>query len=340
MTEPTNYYAPRQPSAVDNLRYAQQKVDELTRANPLQSAVVTKGLIKWVGNYVNSGNPDKINFLWIGEFFPGDPNFGGAPQRGFSLVRGYKLPPLVFSLEEAVAVYLGISLVGEMWGELYREASQGAMVKIENILPNEQRGEVDWARRSLVATGLHRANLTSISPMLEKLRSVIREKHQISALYQSQNNSKAIKRIIDPYALVFRNGWWYLVGYCHLRSALRTFRVDRIQSLNVMEKSFEMPVDFDIHAYLKIELKDQPVARARLRFIPEAAHIVNSNPPLWESTQVNPDKSIDVIIAAPDLQWLASFTLSFANLVKVLEPPELIALVRDWAQTTTDLYKT
>jgi hypothetical protein len=64
-----------------------RKGDELTRANPLQSAVVTKGLIKWVGNYVNSGNPDKINFLWIGEFFPGDPNFGGAPQRGFSLVR-------------------------------------------------------------------------------------------------------------------------------------------------------------------------------------------------------------------------------------------------------------
>lgn len=87
MSQPTNFYAPRQQSAIDNLRYAEQKVDELTRSNPLQSAVVTRGLIKWIGNYTNSGNPDKINFLWIGEFFPGDPNFGGAPQRGFSLVR-------------------------------------------------------------------------------------------------------------------------------------------------------------------------------------------------------------------------------------------------------------
>ena len=50
-----------------------------------------------------------------------------GPYGGFSLVRGYKLPPLVFSLEEAVAVYLGTSLVGEMWGELYRDAAQGAM---------------------------------------------------------------------------------------------------------------------------------------------------------------------------------------------------------------------
>src|SRR3990170_2677199 len=50
-----------------------------------------------------------------------------GPYGGFSLVRGYKLPPLIFSLEEAVAVYLGTSLVGEMWGQLYREAAQGAM---------------------------------------------------------------------------------------------------------------------------------------------------------------------------------------------------------------------
>lgn len=263
-----------------------------------------------------------------------------GPYGGFSLVRGYKLPPLVFSMEEAVAVYLGTSLVGEMWGELYREASQGAMAKIENILPNEQRGEVDWARRSLVTTGLQRANLSSISPILEKLRFAARERRQVSALYQSQSNSKGTKRNIDPYALVFRGGWWYLVGYCHLRSALRTFRVDRMQSLKVLGKSFEMPVGFDIHAYLENELKDQPVTCARLRFVPEAAHIVASNPSLWESTQENHDGSMDVIIVAPDLQWLASFTLSFANWVKVLEPPELITMVRDWAQTTADLYKT
>lgn len=263
-----------------------------------------------------------------------------GPYGGFSLVRGYKLPPLIFSLEEAVAVYLGISLVGEMWGDLYREASQGAMAKIENILPNEQRSEVDWARRSLVTTGLQRANLTNISPTLEKLRFAARERHQVSALYQSQNHSKAAKRAIDPYALVFRSGWWYLVGYCHLRAAMRTFRVDRIQNLKILNMIFETPVDFDIHAYLEKELKDQPGTRARLRFIPEAAHVITGNTSLWESTQINPNGSIDAVIVAPDLQWLASFTLSFANWVKVLEPEELITMVRNLAQSTADLYGT
>jgi len=52
-----------------------------------------------------------------------------GPYGGFSLVRGYKMPPLVFTPEEAVAVTLGTSLVGEMWGQLYQEAAQGALAK-------------------------------------------------------------------------------------------------------------------------------------------------------------------------------------------------------------------
>ncbi|HSA99879.1 MAG TPA: YafY family protein [Anaerolineales bacterium] len=261
-----------------------------------------------------------------------------GPYGGFSLVRGYKIPPLIFSLEEAVAVYLGTSLVSEMWGQLYRDAAQGAMAKLENILPNEQRGEIDWARRSLVATSLHRADLNTFSPILEDLRRAAREQHQVSAIYQSAANAEATKRRIDPYALVIRAGLWYLVGYCHLREAPRTFRVDRIQKLSVLSQSFQIPENFDIHEYLQNEFKDQPIIRARLRFTAEAAYIAISNRVIWESAQENPDGSLDVILSGPDLPWLASMTLSFANLVTVLEPPELRTMVREWAQATVNLY--
>src|SRR6266498_3930374 len=168
-----------------------------------------------------------------------------GPYGGFSLVRGYKIPPLVFSLEEAIAVYLGTSLVSELWGELYRDAAQGAMAKLENILPSEQRGEVDWARQSLITTGLHRADLNAFLPVLEDLRRAIHEHKRVTVTYQSTTNTKATKRKLDPYALVFRAGLWYLVGYCHLRAAPRTFRVDRIQRLSMLNSSFQIPKDFE-----------------------------------------------------------------------------------------------
>jgi predicted DNA-binding transcriptional regulator YafY len=262
-----------------------------------------------------------------------------GPLGGFSLVRGYKIPPLIFSLEEATAVYLGTSLVSEMWGQLYRDAAQGAMAKLENILPHQQCGEIHWAQQSLIATRLHRLDMSALLPVLEDLRRATRERFQILAVYQSATSAQATKRKINPYALVFRAGLWYLIGYCYLRAAPRTFRVDRIQKLTVLSQPFQMPEEFDIHNYLENEFKDQPVIRACWQFIPEAAHIVTSNPLLWESIQEGSDGSMVVTLTAPDLHWLASMTLSFANLVTVLEPPELRNLVREWAQATVDLYQ-
>jgi predicted DNA-binding transcriptional regulator YafY len=72
-----------------------------------------------------------------------------GPYGGFSLLRGYKMPPLVLTLEEAIAVVLGTGIVEEMWGDLYRESARGALAKLENLLPEEQVREVAWARGSL-----------------------------------------------------------------------------------------------------------------------------------------------------------------------------------------------
>jgi predicted DNA-binding transcriptional regulator YafY len=173
-----------------------------------------------------------------------------GPYGGFSLVRGYKMPPLVFTPEEAVAVYLGTSLVEEIWGQMYRDATQGALAKLVNVLPDEQRHEVAWARHTLLATGMHRADFTPLALLLEKLRRAARERRRVTMAYRSRGQSEPQQRDFDPYALIHRWGWWYVIGYCHLRQAVRTFRVDRIAELILLDQAFEVPADFDIHEYV------------------------------------------------------------------------------------------
>jgi predicted DNA-binding transcriptional regulator YafY len=254
-------------------------------------------------------------------------------------VRGYKLPPLVFTPEEAVAIYLGTSLVGQMWGQLYQGPAQGALAKLDNVLPDEQRGEVSWAQRSMVTRDLHQADPTTFSPLLEKLRRAARQHRQVKMVYRGGASVEPTERQVNPYALVYRSGWWYLVGFCQLRQALRTFRVDRIQQLELLSQPFQMPEDFDVHTYLDAMFKNQPQIRAHLHFRPEAAHIARSNLTGWESCQENPDGSVDVVMLASDLNWLASLVLSFVTWVTVLEPPELRVLVREWALATAALYE-
>jgi predicted DNA-binding transcriptional regulator YafY len=260
-----------------------------------------------------------------------------GPYGGFSLVRGYKMPPLVFNPEEAVAIYLGTSLVEQMWGQLYRDAAHGALAKLDNVLPEEQQQEVTWARRVLLATCLHRVDPKRLTPHLEKLRHAIHDGRRVRLIYRGQGQREPLQREIDPYALVHRGGWWYSVGYCHLRQALRTFRVDRIIDLAVLDQRFQTPPDFDLRTYLEAE--PEPQVNVRLRFVPEGAGIALDNRPYWETFAEQGDGSVVVTFAVPDLNWAASIVLSYGGWAVVLEPPELRDLVRDWAAQIAKLHQ-
>ncbi len=262
-----------------------------------------------------------------------------GPYGGFSLVRGYKMPPLVFTLEEAVAVVLGTGLVQELWGDLYRESAHGALAKLENLLPEEQAREVAWARKSLVATGMHRADLKLQTPALEKLRRAIREFRSVTMLYQTSQVPHPTERGLDPYALVHRWGWWYVIGFCHIHKEIRTFRVDRIAEVTLRETSFTKSPSFDLQEYLKQEMQSQPQIIARLKFDAASAKIVAGNHSYWQTVEPQADGSVEVTFPSPTLEWAASTTLTYGPAVEVLEPPELRRMVMQWIDVTANKYK-
>lgn len=261
-----------------------------------------------------------------------------GPYGGFSLVRGYRLPPLVFTPEEAVAVCLGTNLVEELWGQLYRQAARGALAKLENVLPDEQRQEIAWAQRSMLATGLHRTNQAALTPVLEKLRRAVREHFRVQLHYQGSRTGPS-QRSFDPYALVHRWGWWYVIGYCHLRRALRTFRVDRIQEVSLLCETFTVPETFELRAYLDSEPQPATLVTARLRFAPQAAQAALDNRSYWTSLAPQADGSVEVTFSAPTLEWAASSVLVYGPIAEVLDPPALRQMVSEWAAAIARQYQ-
>ncbi len=251
---------------------------------------------------------------------------------GFSLVRGYKMPPLIFTPAEATAICLGARLVSEMWEGLYDEAAEGAVAKIENVLPDEQRSEVAWARRALVTAQLKRPGLQPFVPYLNALRKAIRLQKSVRINYQGANQSEPIQRDFDPYALAFRQGLWYVIGYCHLRQDMRSFRIDRIHQLEQLETPYQIPTEFDAQKYLTFEIQSQAQVHVRLHLTAEIAAFALSTPSAWEKVEPQPDGSVIVATSLPDIYWAASMTMSYGPSAVVLEPEELRRMVRDWAE--------
>lgn len=248
------------------------------------------------------------------------------------------MPPLAFTLEEAVAVALGTGVVKELWGELYREAAQGALAKLENLLPDEQCREVAWARQSLVTTGMNRADINTQIPALKELRRAIREHRIVSMNYQSSQNPHPSQREMDPYALVHRWGWWYVIGFCHTRQSIRTFRVDRIFETSLLNTAFSPSPDFDLQTYLKTKPPTELQIIARLRFQADAANLVTGNHSWWKTIEQQTDGSIDVTFSAPTLEWAASTALAYGPVGEALEPSALRLMVAEWIEITARKY--
>jgi predicted DNA-binding transcriptional regulator YafY len=261
-----------------------------------------------------------------------------GPDGGFSLVRGYKMPPLVFTPEEAVAVFLGTGLVTQMWGQLYAEGAKGALAKLENVLPDEQRAEAAWASRSFISAGLNRTAVEPLAPVLTTLRRAIREQRTVHMRYERASEPTTTERDFDPYALVHRSGWWYMVGHCQLRDAMRTFRVDRVVHLEATDVPFALPPEFDIHDYLEREWRSFGALRVVVRFLPEGASFAREVQQQWDDIEEQPDGSLRVTYAVPDLNWAASMVLSYGGLAVAEEPAELRERVREWARTIVEEY--
>jgi len=255
-----------------------------------------------------------------------------GPYGGYALVRGYKMPPLIFTPEEAVAVSLGTSLLEEIWGRLYQAGARGALAKLDNVLPDEQRREVAWARQNVLSIGTNWTDPNLAMPFVEQLHDAIYERRRVRMRYRGRSQAAPAPRELDPYKLVSRWGRQYCIGYCHQRQAVRTFRLDRIVELTMLGQTFPLPVDFNLQAYLASDPFFQPTVQVRLRFGPEAALVAQDNRAYWKSIEEQPDGTVVVTFEAADREAAAGMVLRVGFPAAILEPVGLLELVRQQAR--------
>jgi predicted DNA-binding transcriptional regulator YafY len=262
-----------------------------------------------------------------------------GPYGGYALVRGYKMPPLIFTPEETVAIYLGTSFLEQIWGRLYQAAARGALAKLDNVLPDEQRREVAWARESLLAMGMHGVNPDLSTASLEKLWEAVHARRRVRLLYRGRGQSEALARDFDPYVLAHGWGQRYCLGYCHLRQAIRSFRLDRIVELALLDQTFEVPADFDLQAYVDSEPFLQRRIEVRLSFAPEVALMALDQRAYWDSLEEQPDGSIIVTFTVPELEVALNIVLGRASLATVLEPEALREMALERAREMVARYE-
>lgn len=251
-----------------------------------------------------------------------------VPGRGYALMEGYFLPPLSFRTDEATILLLGSDVMAQQFDAQYRAAARSAAAKIDGVLPEKLRAEVRALQESIhfFARGDPAEHET-----LLHLRRAILDRRTVRFRYTARNPSEPeppIYREIDPYGLIHASGAWHITGYDHLRRGNRIFRLDRIEELTSLDRTFIRPATLATQQRPPDEGRDLVV---RALFDPETARWARESRSYFTVAEEETADGLLVTLAVRRevdiMQWL----LGWGSHVRVLEPESLRRMIAEEA---------
>lgn len=168
---------------------------------------------------------------------------------GYILSAGFKLPPMMFTNEEALALTVGLISARHINLADTDRAVESALAKLERVMPLDLRSRVRALAETITLDPNQRSARPPSEAVLSRMSSAAQLQQRVHLRYHP-GQGEDTERDFDPYGLTYYLSRWYVVGYCHLRQDLRSFRLDRIREINELSDRFERPERFDPLAYM------------------------------------------------------------------------------------------
>ena len=268
----------------------------------------------------------------------------------------FQLGQVPFTPDELLALAFSSDLLKSLEGTVFHDSIQSAMNKIRAGLGPELSRYLEQFRDAFrVLPGPHKRYAES-RDAIRSLNEAVLDRQTLSMRYRSSRNRGAgspstgspgatsgeeTERRIDPYKVWYHGGALYVIGHDHRSDAIRTFAVDRIQSLSETKQHFDTPSDFDFDAYTagSFGVVAEPATRVRILFEEHWAAYVGERE--WHASQTTSAVAgggLELSMEVGAGQELASWVLSFGDGARVLEPESLRDEVRSALERALALY--
>jgi predicted DNA-binding transcriptional regulator YafY len=237
--------------------------------------------------------------------------------------------PLRLGVDEAVALLVGLRTLAAVPGLHDRDVIDSVLATL-----SAAAGEATAAADALAVDwggGAEEAALSTI-------RSAQERRRRLRLRYLVPSRDEISERDVDPVRLVTRQGHWYLEGWCHRAEAMRSFRLDRLESVEVLDVAATPPeeaVTTDLSEDAFAPSDDAP--RITLLLEPHGRWVSEYYP--VESVTEHADGRMTVALPAVDPGWVVQLVLRLGGAGRVLDPPEVADIVRIRARAALDAYR-
>jgi predicted DNA-binding transcriptional regulator YafY len=247
----------------------------------------------------------------------------------------HRIPPVTFSPTELMALVFSRGLLQPLDGTEIKASLDSALTKAAAALPSEGMMYVRQLQNSFaVGLGPHKT-YRQHHHTIEQLTRAIAQARTVQMRYYSASRDRTDRREVAPYRLWYADGALYLIGHCYRRNDVRMFAVDRIRSLTLTNHPWQMPLGFDLDAYVQdalVIMRGKPID-VTLCF--DRATTAWAKDRQWHPSQrltIGKDGCMTMTLRVADTRELLGWILHFGSGVHVLQPESLREKVREEAR--------
>lgn len=259
----------------------------------------------------------------------------GEAGVGYSIMDGYRLPPVMFTREEATAFLTAGKFVEKLTDTSTTAHYQSAMYKVRAILKTTEKDLLENMEVNIEVFKGHRQLNIPDNDHIQTILNCISQKKIISIAYFAQHSQQNTKRDIEPVGIFYLENYWHLIAFCRLREDYRDFRIDRIKQLSVADNTFtyQHPT---LKAYIAQTAKEKHLETVVIKIEKEIHGYLNQQK--YYSgfvSEKETDGLIEMTFLTTSLEGFARWYLMFGDRAEIMEPESLKDRVRSIAESIT-----
>lgn len=251
-----------------------------------------------------------------------DPIEYDVEMEGYKFTNGDRIKKLLLTDEEMITLFTA----GEAVSHLGASLKVNFQELIEKICAIKERPTMTDSIPIIIKTP-EVVNSEKIGDYLIRISLCMKEKRSIDLSYKARYSKEQTKRTVDPYGLVFYEGAWTLVGYCHLRKTIRSFSLDRIIDLKERYIYFKSPEGFDLKEYLSHSwgIFDDEEVDITVRFKKDIADYILRKDK-WhpsEKRKILPNGDVQLVFTVAGTEEIKRWIYTWLPYVEVIKPATL-----------------
>lgn len=259
----------------------------------------------------------------------------GEAGIGYSIMQGYRLPPVMFTKEEATAFITAEKLVKNITDEATATKYADAMFKIRAVLRSEEKTMLEDIEDVIY---IYKQPQKNAPKFIYDILKSISEKKAVQITYYANYSDTTSERLIEPVGIYYIGSNWHLIAWCKLRNDYRDFRLDRIEHLQHTQNDFAQE-KMSLMDYISRYISRNQLIKIVVSFNKRIASYIEDQKIYYGYiSEIEQEETIEMTFLTSSIPYFAKWLIYYGQNVEIIEPTDLSDELRRLVQELNQHY--